>query len=35
MQMNVRTGSTLGLIALALALNGRAADIPGSKDRLA
>lgn len=30
--MNVRTGSTLGLIALALALNGRAADIPGSKD---
>ena len=28
--MNVRTRSTLGL--LALALNGRAADIPGSKD---
>src|ERR1700681_2555607 len=30
--MNVRTGSTLGLVALTLALNSRAADIPGSKD---
>ena len=30
--MNVRTGSTLGLLALALSLNGGAADIPGSKD---
>jgi OOP family OmpA-OmpF porin len=30
--MNVRTGSALGLLALALAFNGRAADIPGSKD---
>jgi OmpA-OmpF porin, OOP family len=30
--MNVRTGWTLGLLALALALNSRAADIPGSKD---
>src|SRR5690349_2700128 len=30
--MNIRTGSTLGLLALVLSLNGRAADIPGSKD---
>ncbi len=30
--MNVRTGSALGLLALSFALNGRAADIPGSKD---
>ncbi len=30
--MNVRTGSTLGLVAMALALNARAADVPGSKD---
>ncbi len=30
--MNVRIGSTLGLLALALALNSTAADIPGSKD---
>lgn len=30
--MNVRTGLTLGLFALALALDGRAADIPGAKD---
>src|SRR5205085_7683144 len=30
--MNVRTGSTLGLLSLMFALNGPAADIPGSKD---
>jgi OOP family OmpA-OmpF porin len=30
--MNVRTGSAVGILALALALNGFAADIPGSKD---
>ena len=30
--MNVRTGATLGLLVLGLALNGRAADVPGSKD---
>ena len=30
--MKMRTGSTFGLLALALTLNGRAADVPGSKD---
>lgn len=30
--MNIRTGSTFGVLALALGLNGRAADVPGSKD---
>jgi outer membrane protein OmpA-like peptidoglycan-associated protein len=30
--MNVRTRSTLALLTLALAVNGRAADVPGSKD---
>ena len=30
--MNIRTRSTLALLTLALAVNGRAADIAGSKD---
>jgi OmpA-OmpF porin, OOP family len=30
--MNLRTASALGLLAVALALNGPAADVPGSKD---